>query len=425
MRRLMTMSNLFENLYDIYGNRRIMRLAGPPAYYIFSSPELTCGDCLHFTNLAAETLIRDLDLKKGERVVLCVPDAAEMLLVAVALIKAGGIAVPIDHELPAGEIRRHVQDCGAALAVVDGGVIAGRPDITANMRGVERIVVSGPRSRVPDGMPSLDEAMDRSSGFFLPYTLKPSNVVGLFRTVMVDGSLKAVMVTNEGLLGPQRWAAALLPTRPGDPCVHTVSMFSSQGFTASVLGLCMGLHMHFLQDPPAELALEILEAERPAAFIASPETSASMLQACTQGRNLPSFRLWLITGIDLPHGMSAESRSLPSIRSGPPYPPSRTVELYCAGGNATVLALKPYLPCFTWPEGCPGLVIPPNRMRIVDELGRQVKRGEDGELAIRGPAVTHGYWNDIEETLAAKRDGWLHTGIRAKRGFLHITAANR
>jgi long-chain acyl-CoA synthetase len=421
MQRLLTMSNLFENLCEIYGDREIIRLAEPAAYRLFHSPELTCGDCLRFTNLAAEAFIRDLDLKKGERIVLCIPESAEMLLIAVALIKAGGIAVPLDHRLPAGEIAQRVQGCGATLAVVDRRVIAERVDFTEGIPGIERIMVSGPRSQVPDGVPSLDEAMDLSSGFFLPYTLKPGNVVGLFHTVMGDGSLKAVMVTNEGLLGPQRWAAAFFSTRPGDPCVHAVSMWSADGFSTSVLGLCMGLRMRFIPDKSSRHIPQIVEAEKPAALIVSSETCASLLQACIQGDDLSSIRLWLTTGRGLPYGMFAEYRRSSPQRSALLHLPARLIEAYSAGGNATVLALKPDLLYSVLPEGCPGLVIPPNRICIVDEMGRRVGRGEEGELAIRGPAVTQGYWNDIEVTMSVKRNGWLYTGIRATRNRFLIT----
>ena len=42
------------------------------------------------------------------------------------------------------------------------------------------------------------------------------------------------------------------------------------------------------------------------------------------------------------------------------------------------------------------------------------------KLVIKGPAVTPGYWNDFERTLAAKREGWLCTGIRVKRSCMFI-----
>jgi crotonobetaine/carnitine-CoA ligase len=52
-----------------------------------------------------------------------------------------------------------------------------------------------------------------------------------------------------------------------------------------------------------------------------------------------------------------------------------------------------------------------NEARVVDETGRDVRSGETGELLLRNPAVTPGYWQMPEETAAAiTTDGWLHTG---------------
>jgi carnitine-CoA ligase len=52
-----------------------------------------------------------------------------------------------------------------------------------------------------------------------------------------------------------------------------------------------------------------------------------------------------------------------------------------------------------------------NEARVVDDAGRDVRPGETGELLLRNPAVTPGYWQMAEETAAAiEADGWLHTG---------------
>jgi long-chain acyl-CoA synthetase len=60
--------------------------------------------------------------------------------------------------------------------------------------------------------------------------------------------------------------------------------------------------------------------------------------------------------------------------------------------------------------GSIGLPIPEFSVGIVDSSGNNVGQGEVGELLIRGPAVTKGYWNRPDETKATIRDGWLFTG---------------
>ncbi len=62
-------------------------------------------------------------------------------------------------------------------------------------------------------------------------------------------------------------------------------------------------------------------------------------------------------------------------------------------------------------------------MRIVDGDGRDVARGETGELVIWGPHVCAGYWRNPEATAKALRDGWFHTGDMARQdneGFYYL-----
>lgn len=414
------MANLFENLLEVYGDRGVLELAEPLGYRLFPSRGLTCRDCLAFTNLAAEALIRELDLKKGERVVLCSGGPGDLLLTAAA-VKAGGIAVPVHPRLPPQEMRYRVEGCGARLAVVDGRILAERPGLLECMPGVRGVMASGPAAESPGDHPSLDQALQESSGFFIPYTLKPSNAVGLFYTRMADGSLRAVIASNQGLLGPQRAWSLLFPVRAGDPGICALPLDSVSGFSAALLGLCMGLRLFLLPDAGPGGALAAIEESRPVAFLGTPALCAEMMEAREPGYDLASVRLWLVAGEGLPSGARDALRRLVSPRPWPPRPPGLVVEAYGAGGNATMLALKPTFSRLGWPHDCPGPTLPPNRVRVADGRGRRAKRGEEGELVIRGPAVTHGYWNDLEATFRAKRDGWLHTGLRAARKRFLVT----
>ena len=62
-------------------------------------------------------------------------------------------------------------------------------------------------------------------------------------------------------------------------------------------------------------------------------------------------------------------------------------------------------------------------IRIINEDGVDVGPDEVGELIIKGPNITPGYWNNPEATEKSFVDGWLKTGDAAKRddeGFVYI-----
>ena len=77
------------------------------------------------------------------------------------------------------------------------------------------------------------------------------------------------------------------------------------------------------------------------------------------------------------------------------------------------------------PLGSMGMPLPGTLARVMDqETGtRELPPGEVGELAIQGPQVMQGYWQNPEETAAVLKDGWLYTGDLARRdedGYFYI-----
>jgi acyl-CoA synthetase (AMP-forming)/AMP-acid ligase II len=72
-------------------------------------------------------------------------------------------------------------------------------------------------------------------------------------------------------------------------------------------------------------------------------------------------------------------------------------------------------------SGLPPLYV---RLKICDPDGNEVTRGETGELMIRGPTVTPGYWNRPEANRTAfTSDGWFHTGDAARQdsdGYYYV-----
>jgi len=63
------------------------------------------------------------------------------------------------------------------------------------------------------------------------------------------------------------------------------------------------------------------------------------------------------------------------------------------------------------------------QLQIVDEKGRPVKKGEVGELCVKGPGVMKRYYNNPEATAEVLKDGWLYTGDMARTdedGFVYL-----
>ncbi len=63
------------------------------------------------------------------------------------------------------------------------------------------------------------------------------------------------------------------------------------------------------------------------------------------------------------------------------------------------------------------------QVKIIDDKGNTLPHGEVGELLIRGPNITPGYWNNPEATAATFVDDWLKTGDAARfddEGFVYI-----
>jgi long-chain acyl-CoA synthetase len=70
-----------------------------------------------------------------------------------------------------------------------------------------------------------------------------------------------------------------------------------------------------------------------------------------------------------------------------------------------------------------GRPLPFLEMKIIDESGKELGEGQQGELLIYGPTITPGYWNRPDATADTVRDGWLHTGdlgYRDADGFYFV-----
>ena len=73
--------------------------------------------------------------------------------------------------------------------------------------------------------------------------------------------------------------------------------------------------------------------------------------------------------------------------------------------------------------GSSGRLVQPLEIKILDDEGRELPRGEKGEIVIKGENVMAGYWKNPESTADTVRDGWLYTGdmgYMSEDNFLYV-----
>jgi acyl-CoA synthetase (AMP-forming)/AMP-acid ligase II len=190
-------------------------------------------------------------------------------------------------------------------------------------------------------------------------------------------------------------ACQAVASRPYDVALIATPMMHGAGLvtvlaTLAANGICVLLDRF---DPAA--ALDLIERHRCTLLIWLPFMYAVMIATqIAQPRNVTSLGTCLVAGDTTPQSLQEEFLRVFGVRM------------------RNVLAMSESVGTFTY-----GFDIGPvcravdmNRVRLVDAEGNTVRRGEAGELLLRGPNMFVGYWHGPGHIDDARKDGWWATG---------------
>jgi long-chain acyl-CoA synthetase len=204
----------------------------------------------------------------------------------------------------------------------------------------------------------------------------------------------------------------------GDSFLFNLPNFHLLGVGLSLQCMYNGLPLIIQRrfDPIA--ALTAIERDRPALLVMTP-AMIQMLLDCpnAQHTDFGSVRLTMYAGSPISHGL---------IRRAIAAMPCKFMQFYGSTESAGALSLlRPEehdLSSEDKLKSC-GRPLPLISFRIVDNEGKEVPDGKPGELVVRAPAISSGYWNNKEATAAVFRNGWYSTGdiaVRDAEGFYYI-----
>ncbi len=374
---------------------------------------LTFGGAVAAVGLTAEAL-HAAGVRKGDLVMLTARTTPQYLLCWLALTTLGAIAVAVNPRSSAAELAGLIAQVQPKLLVTDPGL----SDLVAAVRDDRGRAEPGEHQATPfpsevdvdalvpaEWSDTAAMASVARRGMALPTpTVGPDDVAALIPTSGTTGRSKLVMQTHRAYAMAGEGFPFWMELTAADRMLTTLPLFHVNAPAYSVMGsLACG----------AGLVL----AER---FSASTFLDTARRHGATEFNAIGAMLEILMRQPERPD--DAET-SLRLCYTGPAPERERQLEIERRFGLRIVVGYamseSPY--GLIWPHGArpygtlgtvrqhPDLGVV-NEARVVDDSGEVLRPGAAGELELRNPVITPGYWGMPDQTAAVMDGDWLRTG---------------
>jgi long-chain acyl-CoA synthetase len=365
-----------------------------------------------------------LEVRKGARVALMMPNIPQYAIALMACYKIGAIAVPANPLYTVPELTHQFQDSGSETVIVMAPFVDKVIQIlNGESTQVKKIIaVQMPAGGIaPEGVPALldyEQLLDKSDDHEPDIAMAPEDIAILQYTGGTTGVPKGCMLTHANMVAMLEQTGVCcsvgcprdqMRTLAAIPLYHVYGMNCNINLTLYSAGT-----MILVPQPTPDNILEAINQNEPTIWAAVPAMIQGVMNHPGFGKSrVGKIKLLLSGGAPLPIEVMKRFEEI----SG-----AKIIEGYGLSETSNVLTgspLEPYKP------GSVGIPWPDVDIRIVDlETGtKELPPGEPGEIIAKGPQIMTGYWNNPEETAKAFKDGWLYTGdigTMDKDGFLYI-----
>jgi long-chain acyl-CoA synthetase len=372
-----------------------------------------------------------LDVGKGTRVGLILPNCPQAVIALFATLRLGATVVQNNPLYTERELAHQLGDAGVEV-VVCLDLVYQKVKALRGQTAIREVIVTSMLDELPAIKRALapytkrgkaagvaigrDEPVRRwrevlgSATARLPEAaVDPDRDLALLQyTGGTTGISKGVMLSHANLRANVEQVRAWFPDAdPGREVMMAVlPFFHVYGLTVCLLlGVRLGAALVLLPRFNLDGVLAAIDRFRPTLFPGVPTMYVAINNAVEKGgHDLSSIKACLSGAAPLPMEVAERFERF----SG-----GRLVEGYGLSESSPVAIANPIYG--KRKAGTIGMPIPDTLARVADpdDPSRTMPVGEPGELALAGPQVKQGYWNRPDETAQVLRDGWLLTGDMA------------
>lgn len=362
-------------------------------------------------------------VRPGDRVGVFLPNSPEFIVTFLAVLRLGAVHVPINPMFQPGELAYEVNDSGARVLVTAAPLL----DVVQRSWDdlpVERVVLVGDAGTTTlpvTGWPDVvaHERYDQCATDL-------DSVAALNYTGGTTGLPKGCIHTQRHMLYTAATGAGATGLKADDGFVGVcfLPIFWIAGEDLGILiPIVLGGTVVLMQRWDASVVLDSIDRYRATFMVGTVENYLELMDH-------PELPQRDLTSLRHVQAVSFVRKLTPEVRERWTKEVGSGVLREAAYGmtETNTLDTSPYgfqdgdQDLRAEPVFC-GLPVPGTDIAVVSfETGEPMPVGEVGEIIVRSPSVTTGYWNNPEATAAQLVDGWLHTGDSGRidqMGCLH------
>ena len=412
---MMTLGKMLEESAQQFPNKAAIKY-GQHTFIGFGKPTVTFRQLDASANKVARGL-QALGIEKGDRIGIFGENCPEYIMAYFGIVKAGGIAVPINSFLTGSEVEYIANDCQVNVLFLSKKFLKTVNPVLAHMTSVKHLVVLDD----PEEQEHTPFAQLLNKNTAEPLTLKvdADDLAVFIYTSGTTGHPKGAMLTHRNLVSNAESSIKALKVLEKDKILLFLPMFHSFAFTVCVL-LPIRIGASIILIGSVRALDEIKKAilfDRVTLFVGVPAVynvlaSKPESTATKVTKYISAIKFFVSGSAPLPTPVIGKIEE----RFGSPL-----LEGYGLSEASPVVSVNPREGIRK--PGSVGLPLPNVQVKILDEDKNELPVGEVGELAVKGPNVMQGYYHLPEATEQALVDGWLLTGDIAKvddDGFVFI-----